>query len=147
MTESTLERRIRRLEDIEAITTLTARYGRAVDKRPGHGIDLAAIPHLFTADARWSSDATGTTVGAFAIAAELPWATATVEFSMHAFLNPLVTVEGNAATASWLFWIASIHHHQPGIVCCSADMTYARTASGWFIDSVLIHDGIRVPDA
>jgi hypothetical protein len=29
----------------------------------------------------------------------------------------------------------------------SADMTYARTASGWFIDSVLIHGGIRVPDA
>jgi SnoaL-like domain len=147
VTGATLEQRIRRLEDIEAITTLTARYGRAVDKRPGRGIDLAAIPHIFTAAARWSSDGLGTTVGASAIAAELPSATATVEFSMHAFLNPMITIDGDAATGSWLLWIASVHHHRPGTVYLSADMTYARTAAGWFIDSVFVYDGIRVPDA
>ena len=73
----TLEQRLRQLEDIEAITTLTYRYARAVNKGPrGNGVDLAAIPQLFTAGARWSSDELGTTVGAAAIAAELPSATA-----------------------------------------------------------------------
>jgi hypothetical protein len=90
MTETALEQRIRLLEDVESITMLTARYGRAVNKGPnGKTLDLAVIPQIFTAGARWSSDELGTTVGTAAIAAELPTATAMVELSVHAFLNPV----------------------------------------------------------
>jgi putative polyketide hydroxylase len=142
----TLARRVRRLEDIEAITALTYRYARAVDKGPrGNGVDLAAIQQLFTAGARWSSDELGTTVGAAAIAAELPTATDLVEFSMHAFLNPVITVDGDSASASWLMWIASVIDRRPAAVYLSADLAYLRTADGWRIDAVSIRDGLRIP--
>jgi hypothetical protein len=89
MTEATVEQRIRQLEDIEAIKAVTRCYAHAVNKGPnGKGLDLAAIPQIFTPGARWSSDELGTVIGATAIAAELPTATAMVEFSMQAFLNP-----------------------------------------------------------
>jgi hypothetical protein len=146
MTEPALEQRIRHLEDIEAIEMLTGRYAQVVNKGPtGKGVDLAAIPQIFTAGARWSSDELGTTVGAAAIAAELPTATALVEFSMHAFLNPVITVDGDSASASWLLWIASVIDHRPAAVYLSADLAYLRTAEGWRIDAVSIRDGIRIP--
>jgi 2-polyprenyl-6-methoxyphenol hydroxylase-like FAD-dependent oxidoreductase len=141
-----LAQRTRYLEDIHAIETLTARYGQAVNKGPdGKGVDLAAIPAIFTADARWSSDGLDTTVGAAAIAAELPTATTAVDFSMHAFLNPVTAVDGDRATGSWLLWIASVLDHRPGAVYLSADLSYLRTTDGWRIDSVHIYDGIRIP--
>jgi len=46
----TLEQRLARLEDIEAIRTLVARYGFAIDDR-----DLAAVGELFTHDGRFRS--------------------------------------------------------------------------------------------
>jgi hypothetical protein len=142
----TLKQRVRQLEDREAIKSLTYRYARAVDRGPnGNCVDVAAIPELFTADARWSSDELGTTVGAAAIAAELPTATALVEFSMHAFLNPVITVDGDSATASWLLWIASVIDRRPAAVYLSADLAYLRTADGWRIDAVSIRDGLRIP--
>ena len=141
----TLKQRVRQLEDREAIKSLTYRYARAVDRGPnGNCVDVAAIPELFTADARWSSDELGTTVGAAAIAAELPTATALVEFSMHAFLNPVITVDGDRATGSWLLWIASVLDDRPGAVYLSAQVDYLRTAAGWRIDSVHVYDGIRI---
>jgi hypothetical protein len=146
MTEATVEQRIRQLEDIEAIKAVTRCYAHAVNKGPnGKGLDLAAIPQIFTPGARWSSDELGTVIGATAIAAELPTATAMVEFSMQAFLNPVITVYGDTATGSWLLWIASVLDHRPGAAYLSADLSYLRTAAGWCIDSVQVHDGIRIP--
>jgi hypothetical protein len=133
------------LEDVEAITNLTYRYARAIDKGPDRDVDLAAIPNLFTADARWSSDTLGTAVGADAIAAELPTATAGIERSSHAFLNPIITVDGDRATGAWLLWIASVHDHQPATVYVSADLSYSRTRDGWRIDAICIGGGIRIP--
>jgi hypothetical protein len=69
-----------------------------------------------------------------------------IEFSMHAFLNPGITVDGDTAAGSWLLWIASVHHHQPGTAYLSADMNYLRTVTGWRIDEVQINDGIRISD-
>jgi hypothetical protein len=59
MTEPTsLEARIQHLEDIEEITTLTATYGRYVNKGwNGEVVELDKLPEVFTADARWQADA------------------------------------------------------------------------------------------
>jgi hypothetical protein len=146
MTEATLEQRVRLLEDIEGIKTLTARYANAVDQGwNGKAVDLGEIPSIFAADARWTGDDFGTTEGVDAIVAGLPAATAKVAFSMHAFLNPMISVDGDAATGSWLLWIASIYDDDPGAVYMSADMTYIRTAVGWRIQTVCVHNGIRIP--
>jgi hypothetical protein len=54
-----------------------------------------------------------------------PAATAKVAFSMHAFLNPMISVDGDTATGSWLLWIASIYDDDPG-----APRERARNARG-----------------
>jgi hypothetical protein len=143
----TMEQRVRHLEDLRAIENLTYRYARAINKGPiGNPVDTAAIPELFSTDARWNSTELGTTVGSAAIAAELPTATAMIEFSAHAFLNPVIAVNGDHATGAWLLWIASVRDHRPAAVYLSADLSYLRTADGWRIDSVHISDGIRIPN-
>jgi putative polyketide hydroxylase len=68
-----------------------------------------------------------------------------VELSMHAFLNPVIAVDGDRATGSWLLWIASVLDDGPGAAYLSADLSYLRTAAGWRIDSVHVCDGIRIP--
>jgi ketosteroid isomerase-like protein len=140
-----LEQRVRRLEDLDAITQLTYHYAMAVNKGPGNDVDLAAIARLFTTDARWSSDDSGTTIGAAGIVAELPTATAQIEFSAHAFLNPVITLDGDHATGAWLLWIASVHDRNPGAVYLSAELKYVRTADGWRIAAIHVGSGIRIP--
>jgi hypothetical protein len=148
MTETALEQRVRRLEDIDAIKTLTARYASAVNKGwNGKTLDLDAIPQIFATDVVWTGDDFGTTEGVDAIVAELPAATARVTFSMHVFLNPVISVDGDAATGSWLLWIASIFAGDPGAGYLSADFTYSRTAVGWRIQTVHVHNGLRIPAA
>ena len=64
---------------------------------------------------------------------------------MHAFLNPVITVDDDSASASWLLWIASVIDRRPAAVYLSADLAYLRTADGWRIDAVSIRDGLRIP--
>jgi hypothetical protein len=144
MTEPTLARRVQRLEDIEAIKDVTARYATAVNKGwNGKTLDLEAIPSIFATDARWESSDMGiVTEGLGAIVAGLPEHTAMVQFSMHTFLNPVITVAADAATGSWLMWVASIIGNDPRAVYLSADLTYARTDQGWRIHGVEVHHGM-----
>jgi hypothetical protein len=74
MTEPTLAQRFQRLEDIEAIKDLTARYATAVNKGwNGKTLDLEAIPSIFATDARWKSRDMGiATEGLDAVVAGLP---------------------------------------------------------------------------
>ncbi|MEU7044066.1 nuclear transport factor 2 family protein [Streptomyces varsoviensis] len=145
MTATTFEERILRLEDLEAIRDLTARYADAINKGwNGKTVDADAIPHIFTADARWENFDGEVTHGADAIAAELPKATAGVQFSMHTFLNPVITVDGDTATGNWLMWVGSVIAGSSRSVYMSADMTYTRTDEGWRIQSVLIGFGTMV---
>jgi hypothetical protein len=147
MTGPSLEQRVQRIEDIEAIKDVTARYAAAVSKGwNGKSIDLAAIPSIFAADARWESRDMGLAVdGADAIIADLPRSTSMVEFSMHAFLSPVIALHGDTASGSWLMWIASVIDSDPRAVYMGADLTYTRTAPGWRIQTVDIHHGMRLP--
>jgi 2-polyprenyl-6-methoxyphenol hydroxylase-like FAD-dependent oxidoreductase len=140
----TLAQRVQRLEDVEAIRAVTARYATAVNKGwNGKAVDLDAISSIFATDARWTSRHLGiATEGLDAILAGLPEHTAAVQFSMHAFLNPVITVDTDTATGSWVMWVASIIGNDPRAVYTSADMAYTRTAEGWRIHDVDIHQGM-----
>lgn len=142
-----LEQRIQRLEDIEAIKDVTARYAAAVSKGwNGKTVDLAAIPSIFTADARRESRDMGLAAdGVDAIIANLPRSTSTVEFSMHTFLSPVITLDADTASGTWLMWIAPIIDNNPRAVYMSADMTHTRTGQGWRIQAIDIHHGMRLP--
>jgi len=144
LTEPTLAQRVARLEDIEAIKGVTARYATAVNKGWNEKtLDLEAIPSIFATDARWESREMGiVTEGLDAIVAGIPEQTAMVQFSMHTFLNPVITVAADTATGSWLMWIASIIGNDPRAVYLSADMTYTRTEQGWRIHGIEVHHGM-----
>jgi hypothetical protein len=144
MTELTLTQRVQRLEDIEAIKDVTARYATAVSKGwNGKTLDLEAIPSIFTTDVHWESKSMGITAdGVDAIVADLPESTAMVQLSMHSFVNPVITIDADTAAGNWLMCIAAIIGDDPRAVYLSADMTYARTGDGWRIRSVDIHYGM-----
>jgi hypothetical protein len=144
MTEPTLGQRVQRLEDIEAIKDITARYAAAVNKGwNGKTLDLDALPSIFATDVRVTDRDMGIAAeGLDTIVAGLPESTSMVEFSMHSFLNPVITVDANTATGSWLMWIASIIGNDPRAVYMSADITYIRTDQGWRIQSIEFHHGM-----
>ncbi len=137
--------RVRRLEDVEAIKTLTARYANAINRTPDHAqVDIGTVRAILTSDARWSSADFGVVAGADAIIDALPAATAGVPLAMHAFVNPTITVDADTGTGRWALWIASIFDGRPGTVHMAAEMTYARTEAGWRIRTIHIGRGFRI---
>ncbi|GLZ01777.1 hypothetical protein Acsp02_90280 [Actinoplanes sp. NBRC 103695] len=66
---------------------------------------------------------------------------------MHAFFNPVITVDGDSATGSWLMWIASAIDDDPRLVHLGCDMTYTRTNDGWRIQSVNMQFGSMLKTA
>jgi SnoaL-like domain len=94
------------------------------------------MPSIYAKDARWDADFMGIhTQGLDVIMAGSPASTAMVDVSVHAFLNPVITVDGDGATGSWLMWIASTTDDLRAVYL-SADLTYTRTEEGWRIQSV-----------
>jgi len=104
-----LEARIERVEDIEAIRALKARYGELADLRYGpDGVKsqpevdaiAAQISELFTEDAVWDGGASlGLCRGRAAIRDRL--AKPTLLFSWHYFVKPQIRIEGATAEATW----------------------------------------------
>ena len=104
-----LERRLRGVEDVEAIQRLKARYGQLVDARydkkgPKSGPELETlagqIAALFSADAVWDGGAgLGECRGRDAIRQR--FLAPTLRFSWHFFVKPHIEVEGDRAHGSW----------------------------------------------
>lgn len=139
---TTLEHRIRRLEDIEAIRHLKARYAKYADekytddhrRKPQDELDrLAALQAgLFTEDAVWDGgEHFGVFEGREAIHAFVRkggWS-----FAMHYFLNPLIDIDGDRATGRWMLWQACTltEGDTPCWMSAIEDDDYVRTAEGW----------------
>jgi hypothetical protein len=104
-----LERRVRVLEDVEAIRRLKARYGELADGRYGRDgpkpraeLERIAgeIAELFTSDAVWNGGrALGVCRGRDAIRAR--FLEPTLRASWHYFVKPQISVEGDRASATW----------------------------------------------
>lgn len=95
---STLAARIDRLESIEAIKQLKARYCAHCDDH--YAPD--AIAALFTEDAVWDAgEAFGTYHGREAIRAFFAGVSETITFAAHLVLNPVIEVDGDEARGRW----------------------------------------------
>ncbi len=138
MTEATLEARLQRLEDLEAIRSLMMLYADVINKGWGGRVaDADRIGEVFAPDARWFSKDMGIEAnGVEEIARGLIESTAEIEFSQHIFLNPLIELDGDHAAASWLMWIAARRAEGSRLVYLSEDVTYTRTERGWRIRSL-----------
>lgn len=115
-----LEARITRLEDIEAIRQLKARYCEVCDDN--HNAD--DIIMLFTSDGVWEGKGIGRAEGHAEIQALFKTFQQSMTFSQHMVQNPIIEVDGDAASARWYFfgmftyadgqkrWQAARYHEQ-----------------------------------
>ncbi len=97
MTTMTLEERITRLEDIEAIKQLKFRYSHICDD--GH--NPAHIASVFAENGIWESKAFGVAKGHAEIEELFRGFEAMFSFSQHNMMNPIIEVNGNTATGIW----------------------------------------------
>jgi len=95
-----LEERIIRLEDLEAIKQLKARYCEICDD--DHNPDR--IPSLFTDDGIWEGRGIGRAQGHAEIRALFEGFQKTTQFSQHMVMNPVIEIEGDRAHARWYFF-------------------------------------------
>jgi hypothetical protein len=97
-TALSLAERIDRLESIEAIRELKARYCAHCDD--SYAPD--AIAALFTEDAVWDAgEKFGTYRGREAIRAFFAGVSKTITFAAHLVLNPIIEVDGDRARGRW----------------------------------------------
>jgi hypothetical protein len=94
-----LQQRLDRLESMDEIRRLKARYMQWCDDRRG-----ADIGELFWEDGVWEgagASSSGTTVGAQAIGEMFAAAPARLTFTVHYLTNESIEVDGDRATGAW----------------------------------------------
>jgi len=138
-----LEERVRRLEDIEAIKNLTATCALYINKGwNGEEFNGEDLPALFAEDASWKNEHLEVHVqGREAIVAMLREASENAEFVMQSFANPVIDVTGDTAAGSWLLWAAVKVEGAVDELYQSAELDYARAADGWRITAVSLNYG------
>jgi ketosteroid isomerase-like protein len=124
-----LERRVRVLEDVEAIKTLKARYADACDR----GYDADTLASLFTDDAVWESDLFGRYEGREAIRQFYRDVSADITFAMHYMVNPIIAVDGDEGRGAWhLFQTATFAEDNQAIFGAARyEDRYARVDGEW----------------
>ena len=95
-----LESRLTRLEDIEAIRQLKARYCEVCDA--DHDPEL--ILTLFTEDGIWEGEGICLHEGHEQIRRLFRSFQKTISFSQHMVHNPIIHVEGHRASGRWYFF-------------------------------------------
>jgi len=125
-----LEARLERVEAVQAIYELKARYGALTDRRYGpEGVVPRArlerlareVAQLFTDDGVWDGgEALGRCVGREAI--ERRFLEPTLDFAWHFFVKPRIDVDGDRANGTWdilapctgrdgrALWMAGVEH-------------------------------------
>ena len=97
MATSELEKRITRLEDIEAIKQLKARYCEICDDMH----NPSRVASVFVEDAIWESADFGKAEGHAAIQELFRDFKKMFSFSQHNITNPIIEVNGDRATGMW----------------------------------------------
>ena len=98
MTE--LEKRLTRMEDIEAIKQLKAEYCDICDD--DHNPDR--ITTIFAEDGIWEGAGFGKAQGHAAIRELFKKFQTLISFSQHQVLNPVIKIDGDRATGIWYFF-------------------------------------------
>lgn len=139
---SDLDRRVARLEDIEAIKRLKADYAAACDRN----YDATAVAELFVEDAVWESNVLGIHRGRTAIynfidgsERETPWIT-------HIITNARIDVAPSGESAAGAFSLLEIsivtdeHSAESGdsvISTATYDDTFVKRDGRWYFQHVI----------
>ena len=95
-----LEKRLTRMEDIEAIRQLKATYCDICDD--DHNPDR--ITTIFAEDGIWEADGFGKAQGHAALRELFKKFQTLISFSQHQVMNPIITIDGDRATGIWYFF-------------------------------------------
>lgn len=131
-----LERRIHRLEDLEAIRALKHRYCTYCDD----GYDAARLAPLFAEDAIWDGGVLGRFVGREAIRAFFVQCAKLVPFAIHQVTNPVLEIDGDRASGRWYLWepIVFASGNRGLWMAARYDDRYRRERGEWLFESVKI---------
>ena len=132
----TLEERVRRLEDLESIRQLKYRYCNLCDD----GYPPDALAALFTDDAVWDGGLLGKSEGRAAIRKFFAGCSKTVSFAIHHVINPIIEVDGDAATGLWLLWQPLVFARADRAAWLAARYhdRYVRVDGEWRFQHVLV---------
>jgi ketosteroid isomerase-like protein len=138
-----LDRRLRTLEDIEAIKQLKFRYADACDR----GYDTDTLADLFTADAIWDGGLFGRYQGREAIREFFRGVSTDIPFAMHYMMNPIISVDGDEADGEWyLFQTCTFADGNTAIWGAARyDEQYRRVDGGWKFSRVNLISSFWTP--
>jgi SnoaL-like domain len=100
-TGEAIEDRLARLEDIEAIKNLKAKYAYYCD----HGYDADGMASLFVEDSLWTSNSFGTYHGKAAIHEFQSKISSEILWALHFMICPVVNVSDDGQTATGTFYL------------------------------------------
>jgi hypothetical protein len=130
-----VDARLRRLEDIEALRALMARYHVLCDGGHGRGThpDPDAIAELFTEDGEWDETTRQPAPKGRAEIAAMARELQAVAWIVHSAVNPLIVVEGDTATGEFKGVLrVKLGESSPVVgVVGIYRMVAARTPDGW----------------
>lgn len=146
-----LSARVRRLEDIEEIRVLKARYCERCDA----DYDPDGLAALFTEDAVWDGGNTfGVARGREAIRRHFQGASSRVAIARHQVMNPIIDVDGDTASGHWLLFQPCTNAGVDGdgrrtddavwLAATYAD-TYRREDGRWLISGTTIDVAFFTP--
>jgi hypothetical protein len=141
MTYNTLEARVRRLEDIEAIKALKHQYCLHCD----NDYDPDGLAGLFTEDGVWDGGLFGLAESRDGIREFFTETSKVVKFAIHHVTNPLIEVDGDTATGHWYLWQPMVMRDADQALWLAAryNETYRRGEDGaWRFERLTL--GIRM---
>lgn len=156
LNERDLESRLRLMEDHEAIRQLKALYAHSYDKKfvehqprsQAECDDLirSMVDLVFAEDAEWIGGMSKLHLHGrneiYEYLRQNPW-----NFSMHLYGNPLITLDGDKAHATWMLLEPATRHsdNQAIWMAAATEDDYVRTAQGWRLRRYELHIKFLTP--
>lgn len=144
----TLEQRIRRTEDIQALVRLKSIYCNTVDR----GFDRQkqegeTIEDIFVEDGLWVAGAARSGKGWAGIRAALK-TPEELPFALHLVLNPVIDINGDTATGQWhLLMMMTLPDGAPYWATAIYNDEFVRTPEGWRFKAIRIMPILSAPHA